>query len=186
MRRGWGLASSTALWQVIAIAAGFAILGIGAGWLWTVLWSPAHGEVYQHVWYPYSWDRAQPATFEAVGVFASVGVLLGLVLGGIAVVWLDASVLASVCAVIVGGVLAAVTMRAIGLHLGPADPQIAAKSAANGTVLSSQIVWGGWPLYGVVAFGGVLPWVPSLLPRRYPRRDTPSDIQSEDGEYIDR
>ena len=149
--------------QAAAIVVALVGLGAGAGWLWTRVWSPAHGEVYQHQWYPYSWDRSEPASFSAVGTYVTIGFLLGLVVGAIAVFWLDANVLASLGAIVVGGVVSALVMKIVGIHIGPGDPQVAAKTLADGKVLSSQLIWGGWPLYGVVAFGGLLPWLPSVV-----------------------
>lgn len=137
-----------ALVQAVIVVAGFAAAGAVCGLIWEALWTPAPGAVVKHVWYPLSWDRAQPVAFAATGWFVVVSIVAGALLGALAAWRLDRAELVTLVAVAVGGVLAAYLMREVGLHRGPADPQHLAKTAADGTRLSSSLRLSSW---GVLA-----------------------------------
>ncbi len=129
--------------QAVAVVALFAVVGIGCGMLWEHLWNPAQGVVSKHVWYPVSWDRAQPADFSGTGWYVSISIVAGLVLGAVVSLWLARSELVTLGAVLVGGLLAGFLIRQLGLHLSPSDPAVLAKTAADGTRLPSRLVLAG-------------------------------------------
>jgi len=142
----------TVVWQSVVTVLAFAVAGAGCGVLWEKVWNPAQGVVYKHAWYPISWDRAQPAQFSGAAWYAVIGIVAGLVLGLAASRWLAAAELATLASVVVGGVVAAVLMRTVGLHLSPSDPNAIAKHAHNGLRLPSELRLGSWGL--LVAFPG--------------------------------
>jgi hypothetical protein len=137
-----------ALLQAVVVVVGFAVVGAICGLIWEALWSPAPGAVVKHVWYPLSWDRAQPAAFAGTGWFVVISIVAGALLGALAAWRLDRAELVTLAAVAVGGVLAAYLMREVGLHRSPADPQHLAKTAADGTRLPSSLRLSSW---GVLA-----------------------------------
>lgn len=150
-----GSTLSAALRQAAIILVAFAVVGVVCGFLWEAAWSPARGEVVKHVWYPYSWDLAQPADFAGTGWYTVIGLVAGVVVGGLAAWRLDRAELVTLAAVVVGGLLAAYLMRVVGLHRSPDDPQRIAKTAADGTKLPSQLRLASWWLLLVVP-GGAL------------------------------
>lgn len=141
--------------EAIVVIVAFAVVGAACGLIWEALWNPAPGEVVKHVWYPISWDRAQPDQFAAVGLFVIVGVVAGAVLGALAAWRLDRAELVTLAAVVVGGALAAYLMREVGLHRSPPDPQHLAKTAADGTKLPSSLPAPGWGLLAAFPGGGL-------------------------------
>lgn len=175
--RAWLLA----LGQAAAIVVAFAVVGLLCGLLWEAAWTPAQGEVVKHVWYPISWDRAQPAYFAGTGWYVLIGFLAGVVVGGLAAWRLDRSELVTLAALVVGGLLAAYLMRVVGLHRGPGNPQHAAKTAADGTTLPSQLTLSRWWLLSIVPGGALaaLAVVYLTLARRGPQPD-PEPAASED------
>jgi Na+/H+-translocating membrane pyrophosphatase len=138
--------------QAAAIVVCFAVVGALCGLLWEAVWDPAPGEVVKHVWYPISWDRAQPAYFAATGWYVVISIVAGVVLGALAAWRLDRAELLTLGAVVVGGLLGALLMRVVGLHVGPGNPQRLAKTAADGTRLPSQLRLSSWWL--LLAFPG--------------------------------
>jgi hypothetical protein len=144
-----------ALIQAVAIVVAFAVVGVICGFIWAAVWSPAQGAVVKHVWYPISWDRAQPASFAGTGWYVIIGMVAGAIVGALAA-WLgDRAELVTLAAVVLGGLLAAYLMRVVGLHRGPGDPQRLAKTAADGTRLPSQLTLTNWWMLAAVP-GGAL------------------------------
>jgi hypothetical protein len=133
-----------ALMQAVVIVVAFAVVGALAGLLWEAVWTPARGAVVHHVWYPYSWDLAQPADFAGTAWYVVISLVAGLVLGGLAAWRLDRAELVTLGAVVAGGLVAAFLMRLVGLHRSPADPQHLAKTVADGTKLPSQLRLASW------------------------------------------
>jgi len=166
-----GGALRTALLQAVVIMVAFAVVGVLCGLLWSAVWQPAQGEVSHHVWYPFSWDRAQPAFFAGTGWYVLIATAAGLVLGALAAWLLDRRELVTLAAVVVGGLVAAYLMRVVGLHRSPGSPQHLAKTAADGTKLPSQLTLASWWL--VLVFpGGALASLSALflaVPKRGPR-----------------
>jgi len=149
--------AGTPSWRVPLVQAAivvvvFALAGVICGLLWEAWWTPAQGGVVKHVWYPLSFDRAAPSDFAGTGWYVAISVVAGVILGALAAWRLDRSELVTLAAVVVGGLLAAVVMRTVGLHRGPGDPQRIAKTAADGTRLPSQLRLASWWL--LAAFPG--------------------------------
>jgi len=152
-------ATSTVLRRVLRQSAitivAFAVAGVVCGVLWEWFWRPAQGVVYKHAWYPISWDRAQPAQFAGAAWYVVIGIVAGLALGLVASRWLAEAELATLGAVVVGGIVAALLMWAVGLHLSPADPNAIAAHAANGLRLPSRLRLGDWGLLAAFPGGAV-------------------------------
>jgi hypothetical protein len=138
--------------QAAVVVAVFAVAGLVCGLLWEAWWTPAQGGVVKHVWYPLSFDRAEPTEFAGTGWYVAISIVAGAVLGALAAWRLDRAELVTLAAVVVGGLVAALVMRTVGLHRGPADPQRIAKTAADGTRLPSQLRLASWWL--IAAFPG--------------------------------
>ncbi|MCA1982505.1 hypothetical protein [Nocardioides nematodiphilus] len=133
-----------ALRQAAVIVAIFAIAGVLCGLLWEALWTPAQGGVIKHVWYPVSWYAWQDTFFAASAWYIVVGAVAGLLLGALAAWRFDRAEMVSLAAVVVGGLVAALLMRLVGMHRGPGDPQAAAKTAADGVTLPSEFTAPSW------------------------------------------
>lgn len=174
-RAGRGRDLRVALLQAGAIVVVFAVVGVICGFIWEAAWSPAQGEVVKHVWYPVSWDRAQPTYFAGTGWYVVIGTVAGAIVGALAAWLCDRAELVTLAAVIVGGLLAAYLMRVIGLHRGPGDPQRIAKTAADGTKLPSQLTLTNWWMLMAVPGGAlatlsvVFLTVSKRAPRRHPQ-----------------
>ena len=152
---GWRATLWPGLRQAAVIVVAFAVTGVVGGFLWEALWSPVKGEVAKHVWYPVSWDRAEPTDFAGTGWYVVIGLVIGVLVGGLAAWLLDRAEVVTLAAVVVGGLLAAYLMRVVGLHRGPGDPQRLAKTAANGTKLPSELTLANWWLLAVVPAGAL-------------------------------
>ncbi|WGL53873.1 hypothetical protein P5P86_08590 [Nocardioides sp. BP30] len=144
-----------ALIQAGAIVVAFAVIGVICGFIWAAAWSPAQGAVVKHVWYPLSWDRAQPTYFAGTGWYVVIGMIAGAIVGALAAWLCDRAELVTLAAVVLGGLLAAYLMRVVGLHRGPGDPQRLAKTAADGTKLPSQLTLTNWWMLAAMP-GGAL------------------------------
>ena len=135
--------------QGVLIVAVFAVVGVLCGLLWEALWTPAQGGVVKHVWYPMSWYAWQDTFFAATAWYIMVGAVAGLVLGALAAWRLDRAELVTLAAVVIGGLVAALLMRVVGVHRGPGDPQAAAKTAPDGATLPSEFSAPSWWLLAV-------------------------------------
>lgn len=166
-RTGW----LPVLGQAAVIVVAFAVVGVLCGFLWEAAWNPAQGEVVKHVWYPFSWDRAQPAYFAGTGWYVVIGFLAGVVVGGLASWRLDRAELVTLAALVVGGLLAAYLIRVVGLHRGPGNPQHAARTEVDGTKLPSELKLSSWWLLSVVPGGALaaLSVVYLTVPKRRPQ-----------------
>jgi hypothetical protein len=149
------LREQPAAFQVTATLLGFAVAGALCGVLWEWLWNPAQGVVVKHVWYPVSWDRAQPADFSGTGWYVAIGLVVGLLLGALAAWRLDRWPIGTLVAVVVGGLVAAYLMRDIGYQLSPQDPALLAQDAADGTQLPSDLTLTSWYLLGAFPGAGL-------------------------------
>lgn len=133
-----GVASSAA-----GILVTYALLGLGAGWVWYTLWQPSVGVVYQHRWYADA--PALRGEFSGTGLFVLVATGCGLVAGAVwAFLGARRPVLTLVLCV-AGSLLAAWLMLRLGQSLGPADPAGLAKHADDGTRLPAALKVSGVP-----------------------------------------
>jgi hypothetical protein len=155
---------------VLGIVVVIAAAGVVGGLVWHSLLDVPHGVVVGHQWFPDPWETGERDAFDATGWYVVIAVVAGLVLGLASAVLSRAPELWTLAAVLVGSLLAAWLMRAVGLHGAPPDPQVAAKHAADGTRLSGTLGRPGaaafvtWPLAAVVPVGVLF----LILPGRRP------------------
>jgi len=158
--------SRRSLAWVVGIVLVIASVGVAAGLLWHSLLHVPHGVVVGHQWFPDPWESGERDLFDATGWYVVIAVVAGLVLGTLAAVLSRAPELWTLAAVLVGSLIAAWLMRAVGLHGAPPDPRVAAAHAADGTRLSGTFGRPGaaafitWPLAAVLPVGIVFLLVP--------------------------
>ncbi|MBF4160638.1 hypothetical protein [Nocardioides acrostichi] len=133
----WGL-----LLLVLALAAG-AALGVG----WEHWWSPTSGTVVQHHWYVVDKDLNYDLDglrnqFRGTARFVEIGLATGAVLGLLAAFSPARDALVTLFFLVLGSAGASVLMWQVGTRLGPPDPQIAASTAKDGTVLAGNLALG--------------------------------------------
>jgi hypothetical protein len=147
-----------------------AVVGVAGGLLWHSLLHVPHGVVVGHQWFPDPWESGERSSFDATGWYVVIAVAAGLGTGVLGAMLSRAPELWTLLAVMVGSLIGAWLMRAVGLHGAPPDPQAAAKHAADGTRLSGTFGRPGaaalvtWPLAAVLAVGVIF----LLVPRRGP------------------
>ncbi len=117
----------------------FAAVGALGGVLWRHLWTPAHGVVQQHLWFPNPFDAGEQHDFNGDALYFLVALGSGVVLGVVALVLMRGSELVTLLAVAIGSVVAGLVMWRVGLLGNPADPMQLAKHAADGTKLPSRL-----------------------------------------------
>ena len=142
--------------QLGLVVVALAVVGAVAGVVWEWVWTPTVGVVVDHHWTAGDVIGLQHE-FSGTGWYVVVGTVAGLV-AGMAIALLARRVpLLTLAAVLVGSALAAWLMVLVGTALGPPDPEVLARTAADGTKLPMQLSVSG---YG--------PWFSS--PRRRPAR----------------
>lgn len=150
----------------------FAATGAAAGYLWFRLWDPPMGVVFDGKWFLD--EKGLRGEFSSTGWFIVVAAVAGLVLGGLSALIFDRSELMTLAAVAVGAVLATYLMWRLGVHLGPADPEVLAASTPDRQQLPGQIAVAGFSpflvLPGTALASLALTYV-SLPQRRLPPQD---------------
>lgn len=149
--------------QGLAVLALFAGLGAAAGWVWFRLWDSPPGVVADHTWYPDPYMPGQRADFDAIALYVLVALGAGLVGGVVCALLLDRSEVVTVVAVAAGSCLAAWLMAVVGTDLGPADPEVLARTAADGTKLSGDLALTGFSPYIALPFGALFALVVVFL-----------------------
>ena len=141
--------------EVVAVLALFAVAGAGCGWLWFHVWNQPTGTVVDHVWY--SDEEGLRDVFDSTAWYVLFAAAGGVVVGGLATLFGRRSPIVTLVAVLAGSALAAWLMLRTGLALGPEDPQVLAKTAADGTELRGRLSLEGgnspylaWPLGSLV------------------------------------
>ena len=152
-RPSWSL-WKVALVQGLGVVAGFAVAGALGGLLWYWLWDVPQGVVSGHEWY--TSEAGLRDEFAGTGWYVAISVLAGLLLGGVAAWFLDRAELVTLVAVVGGSVLAAYLMLRVGYHLSPPDPELLARTAADGTRVDGALRVDSWPPRGSFTFGAVL------------------------------
>ena len=138
--------SRPVLVQVAIIVAAFIVGGLAAGLAAATLWTPPTGMVLEDKWYrglisidpPAIGQNIDQGVFAATGWFSVCAIVLGLLVGIAAAVWLNRSELVTLGALIVGGAIGGGLMLLITSLLSPEDPNGLAKGAADGTVLEDS------------------------------------------------
>jgi len=142
--------------EAVAVVALFAAVGAGCGWLWFEVWHQPVGTVYEHEWFPD--EEALRNVFDGVAWYVVLAAGAGLLAGGLATLFARRSPPVTLAAVVVGSALAAWLMLRVGLQLSPADPEVLARTAAEGDTLGGRLSLEGsrsaylaWPLGSVIA-----------------------------------
>ena len=138
--------SRPVLVQVAIIVAAFIVGGLAAGLAAATLWTPPTGMVLEDKWYrglisidpPAIGQNIDQGVFAATAWFSVCAIVLGLLVGIAAAVWLNRSELVTLGALMVGGAVGGGLMLLITSLLSPEDPNTLAKGAADGTVLEDS------------------------------------------------
>jgi hypothetical protein len=138
--------SRPVLVQVAIIVAAFIVGGLAAGLAAATLWTPPTGMVLEDKWYrglisidpPAIGQNIDQGVFAATAWFSVCAIVLGLLVGIAAAVWLNRSELVTLGALMVGGAIGGGLMLLITSLLSPEDPNTLAKGAADGTVLEDS------------------------------------------------
>jgi hypothetical protein len=140
--------------DVLVVLAACAVAGVLAGVVWEAWWTPPIGVVSEGDWYvDFFASREQ---FNATAQYVVVGVASGLIVGATSAYFVDRVELVTLATVVVGSVLAAWLMLKVGTALGPPDPAVLARTAADDTSLPGNLeVSGRWPL-GAFPAGALL------------------------------
>ncbi|MFD7075726.1 hypothetical protein ACFV9G_16060 [Nocardioides sp. NPDC059952] len=135
--------SRPVLVQVAFIVVAFIVGGLAAGLAAATLWTPPTGMVLEDKWYrglisidpPAIGQNIDQGVFAATAWFSVCAIVLGLLVGIAAAVWLNRSELVTLGALMVGGAIGGGLMLLVTSLLSPEDPNPLAKGAADGTVL---------------------------------------------------
>ena len=138
--------SRPVLVQVAIIVAAFVIGGLVAGLAAARLWTPPTGMVLEDKWYrglisidpPAIAQNIDQGVFAATAWFSVCAIVLGLLVGIAAAIWLNRSELVTLAAVTFGGAVGGGLMLLVTSLLSPEDPDGLAKGAANGTVIQDS------------------------------------------------
>ncbi|MFJ9387939.1 hypothetical protein ACIRON_03925 [Nocardioides sp. NPDC101246] len=138
--------SRPVLVQVAIIVAAFIVGGLAAGLAAATLWTPPTGMVLEDKWYrglisidpPAIGQNIDQGVFAATAWFSVCAIVLGLLVGIAAAVWLNRSELVTLGALIIGGAIGGGLMLLVTSLLSPEDPNPLAKGAADGTVLQDS------------------------------------------------
>ncbi|WP_244927601.1 hypothetical protein [Nocardioides sp. W7] len=141
--------------QALAILALFTALGAVAGWVWFRVWDAPPGVVSDHTWYPDPYMPGRQAEFDAIALYVLVALAAGVLGGVVCALVLDHTEVVTVVALAVGSCLAAWVMARVGMSLGPTDPEVLAKTAADGTRLPGHLVVDGLSPYVALPVGAL-------------------------------
>lgn len=139
-----------------AVVACFAVVGALSGWLWEWLWPTPSGVVVEGTWYPDPWDAGQRADFAGTGLYVTIALVAGLLLGAAVVAVSRLPELWTLATVVVGSVVAGLLMYAVGTALSPPDPQPLAAGLPDGSELPGALRlappgFGAFPLGSLIA-----------------------------------
>jgi hypothetical protein len=169
--------------QLGLVVAALAAVGALAGVVWQWLWTPTIGVVVDHRWSAGVAIGLQHE-FSGTGWYVIVALVAGLVAGIAVALLADRVPLLTLAALVVGSALAAWLMLVVGTALGPPDPDVAARTADDGTRLPMQLTVTGYSPWIALPSGallGLLFVFIGLSPRRQaPSVETPPhDIAAE-------
>jgi hypothetical protein len=169
--------------QLGLVVAALAAVGALAGVLWQWVWTPTIGVVVDHRWTAGDALGLQHE-FSGTGWYVIVALVAGLVAGTAVALLADRVPLLTLAAVVVGSALAAWLMLVVGTALGPPDPDVAARTADDGTRLPMQLTVTGrspWLALPSGALIGLLVVFIGLSPRQQPRsvETAPDDVAAE-------
>jgi hypothetical protein len=131
---------------VAVVLATYALVGLGAGWVWHALWQPAEGVVVRHEWY--ATGAGLREDFSGTGLYVLIATGAGLALGVLFAVLGGVRPVVTLVACVIGSALAGWLMLKTGEWLGPADPRVLAKDLDDGAALPNALrVSGLSPLF---------------------------------------
>ncbi len=140
--------------QAVVVLVAMAGAGVLSGVVWQWWWTPAPGVVVDHQWLQD--EVGLRADFSGTGTYVAVAVIAGLVMAaGLAVIF-DRTELVTLVTVLLGSVLAAWVMYRVGLALAPADPDVLATTAADGTRLPGPLIVSGQSPFLAFPTGAVI------------------------------
>jgi hypothetical protein len=137
---------------VLAVLLAFGLVGAAAGVSWHALWEPApEAVVYRRA--PYFMPDGE---FRSTGLYVAIAAPVGLILGLVLTWWCRRNPLTMVLSVLAGSVVAGAVMIGVGLLLSPADPQEAARHAAEMTTVPGMLRVQPGAAWCVFPFGAML------------------------------
>lgn len=122
----------------------FAAAGIGGGYAWRHLWTPAEGVARGGEWVPTPVEEGLQNDFSGVGWYFVVALVIGLALGAVTALVLDRAEIAGVVVALLGSALAAYLVLAVGERLSPPDPDEVAAESADDTKIQGDLEFDGW------------------------------------------
>ena len=140
-RRSWwtdhlGLGKRSLL-DVVVVVVAFAAAGTICGLIWKSSWHAQPGVAFEHKWYLE--PEGMPDDFSGTGIYVIVALIGGLVVATVLALVIEHDEIVTLGGVVVGSVLAAWLMYAVGHRLGPPDPRVLAASAQDYDPLPSDL-----------------------------------------------
>ncbi|MBC9732074.1 hypothetical protein [Nocardioides marmotae] len=123
--------------EALAVVALLVVAGVVAAGIWFQVWSPVTGVVRDGQWF--TDEDGLRSTFAGTGWYVVVAAATSLVVGAVAAYVFDRSELVTLAAVVVGASLGGYVMLRLGLSWSPADPEVLARTAADGTELDGAL-----------------------------------------------
>ena len=142
--------------QAVLVVVLFLAAGAAAGVVWHLVWDAPTGVVAEGEWFPTPYEQGQRADFSGTATYVAVAAVAGALLGLLCAVSFRASELATLAAVVVGSAGAGWLMALVGTTLGPPDPEVAARSAPDGTELAGHLHVAGLSPYTAFPVGALL------------------------------
>ncbi|MBZ5733362.1 hypothetical protein K8Z61_02530 [Nocardioides sp. TRM66260-LWL] len=140
-RERWGRSVVQAVVCVVVLA----VAGAAAGWLWEHLATLPRGAAVNGSWVGLDeTDYRDP--FAATALYVLIAGVAGLVLGLVLSLALARDELVTLAGLVLGATVAGVLMWQIGQHLGPPDPDVVARTAADRTPIPGDLRLGSWVL----------------------------------------
>ena len=168
----------------VAVVAAYVVVGAVAGVVWEWVWSPPTQVVEQHQLF-YTDYGSLRQVFTGTGLYVVVSVVASALTALAAGLLTRRNELLVLAAVTLGSLAAAYTMHAVGVALGPPDPARLAKTAADGTHMSAQLVVNGktpylvWPMVSLFVLSLVFFALPGVRAGRR-RADTTTEATETD------
>ena len=149
-------ATASPVVQAVVVVLLFLLAGAAAGFVWHAVWDAPTGVVAEGEWFPTPYEEGQRADFGGTATYVMVAVVAGLVVGSLCAVFLAASELVTLVAVTLGSAAAGWVMATVGVHLGPEDPELLARTAADGTELPGRLHVAGLSPYAAFPVGALV------------------------------
>jgi hypothetical protein len=167
----------------VAVVAAYVVVGAVAGVVWEWVWSPPTQVVQQHQLFYVDYGSLRQV-FTGTGLYVVVSVVASALMALTAGLLTRRHELLVLAAVTLGSLVAAYTMHAVGVALGPPDAAKLAKTAADGTHMSAQLVVNGktpylvWPMVSLFVVSLVFFAMPGVRSRH--RADASAETTEAD------